>query len=96
MHAAREEDIGMDTINEALIPGQTAAPDEPRSSLLAASMNFTNSIVGAGIIGLPYALLQAGFFSGLILLILLTILVDFTVNLLVIDAKMSGQTVIKN
>jgi sodium-coupled neutral amino acid transporter 11 len=91
---ARQEDIEMDQITEALIAEQTVAPDEPRSSLIAASMNFTNSIVGAGIIGLPYAFLQAGFFSGLILLILLTILVDFTVNLLVIDAKLSGQTVI--
>ncbi|KAI8926693.1 transmembrane amino acid transporter protein-domain-containing protein [Entophlyctis helioformis] len=60
------------------------------SGLLDAAFNFTNSIVGAG--GPPYALLQAGFITGLFLLIALAWLVDQTVLLLVLDAKLSGQS----
>lgn len=45
---------------------------------------------GAGIIGQPYALRQAGLISGLILLVILTIIVDWTIRLIVINSKLSG------
>lgn len=61
------------------------------SSVLDAVFNFTNSIVGAGIVGLPYALKEAGLFVGIALLIVMTALVDFTVNLLILNSKMSGH-----
>ncbi|KAM7380579.1 hypothetical protein PAMP_003866 [Pampus punctatissimus] len=51
-----------------LIPPQKAVL-EPRSSMTSASFNFINSIIGSGIIGLPYALNQAGLPFGLLLLI---------------------------
>lgn len=52
--------------------------------------NMANSILGAGIIGLPYALSQAGFFMGIFLLVLLCVITDWTIGLIVINAKLSG------
>jgi sodium-coupled neutral amino acid transporter 11 len=43
------------------------------------------------IIGLPYAIAQAGFVTGLILLVVLCLVTDWTIRLIVINAKMSGQ-----
>jgi sodium-coupled neutral amino acid transporter 11 len=45
---------------------------------------------GAGIIGQPYALKQAGLLTGIILLISLTVVVDWTIQLIVINSKLSG------
>jgi len=45
---------------------------------------------GAGIIGQPYAFRQAGLITGTILLIALTITVDWTIRLIVINSKLSG------
>jgi sodium-coupled neutral amino acid transporter 11 len=54
-------------------------------------MNMANSIIGAGIIGQPYAFRQAGLVAGIILLIVLTITVDWTIRLIVINSKLSGS-----
>lgn len=62
----------------------------PKSGLRSAFMNMANSIIGAGIIGQPYALRQAGLLSGVVLLVLLTLAVDWTVRLIVINSKLSG------
>jgi sodium-coupled neutral amino acid transporter 11 len=67
-------------------------PISIRSTIMDASFNFTNSIVGAGIIGLPYALEQSGFFVGIFLLGFLAWLVDYTVILLIRNAKLAGQS----
>lgn len=45
---------------------------------------------GAGIIGQPYALKQAGLLAGVVLLIGLTMIVDWTIRLIVINSKLSG------
>ena len=45
---------------------------------------------GAGIIGQPYAFRNAGLISGTVLLIGLTIIVDWTIRLIVINSKLSG------
>ena len=62
----------------------------PRSGLRMAFMNMANSIIGAGIIGQPYALRQAGMTMGILLLTALTITVDWTIRLIVINSKLSG------
>lgn len=41
--------------------------------------------------GLPYAVSEAGFFTGLILLLVLCYVTDWTIRLIVINAKMSGR-----
>jgi sodium-coupled neutral amino acid transporter 11 len=62
----------------------------PRSGMKMAFMNMANSIIGAGIIGQPYALRQAGMTMGILLLTALTITVDWTIRLIVVNSKMSG------
>ncbi|KAI9737790.1 MAG: hypothetical protein M1834_009158 [Cirrosporium novae-zelandiae] len=62
----------------------------PRSNMQSAFMNMANSIIGAGIIGQPYAFRQAGLVMGVILLVSLTITVDWTIRLIVVNSKLSG------
>lgn len=63
----------------------------PKSGLRSAFMNMANSIIGAGIIGQPYAFRQAGLLTGVLLLIGLTITVDWTIGLIVVNTKLSGS-----
>ncbi|EFW99045.1 aspartic-type endopeptidase [Grosmannia clavigera kw1407] len=64
----------------------------PKSGLGSAFMNMANSIIGAGIIGQPYALRQAGLASGVVLLVALTAVVDWTIRLIVVNSKLSGAS----
>lgn len=64
----------------------------PRSGLSSAFMNMANSIIGAGIIGQPYAFRQAGLVSGVVLLVALTVVVDWTIRLIVVNSKLSGSS----
>ncbi|KAH6688569.1 transmembrane amino acid transporter protein-domain-containing protein, partial [Plectosphaerella plurivora] len=63
----------------------------PKSGLRMAFMNMANSIIGAGIIGQPYAFKQAGLLAGIILLVGLTFVVDWTICLIVVNSKLSGS-----
>ncbi|KII92917.1 hypothetical protein PLICRDRAFT_104081 [Plicaturopsis crispa FD-325 SS-3] len=56
--------------------------------MLDSVANMANSILGAA--GLPYAVSQAGFFTGLFLLVVLCGVTDWTIRLIVINAKLSG------
>ncbi|KAG4104855.1 hypothetical protein H8356DRAFT_926500 [Neocallimastix lanati (nom. inval.)] len=62
-----------------------------KSSIFGSTFNFTNSIIGAGVIGMPLAMKEAGLISGITLLVSLTLLVDWTVGVLIKDSKLSGQ-----
>ncbi|KAI1487939.1 aspartic peptidase domain-containing protein [Biscogniauxia mediterranea] len=62
----------------------------PKSGLRSAFMNMANSIIGAGIIGQPYAFKDAGLLAGIVLLVGLTVVVDWTIRLIVINSKLSG------
>src|ERR1700691_548444 len=42
--------------------------------------------------GLPYAMSRAGFFTGLFLLVVLCSVTDWTIRLIVTNAKLSGTT----
>lgn len=44
------------------------------SAFSAAIVNFTNSIVGAGLMGIPYALSRAGLVPGILLLIIVAVI----------------------
>ncbi|XP_037644891.1 putative sodium-coupled neutral amino acid transporter 11 [Sebastes umbrosus] len=72
-----------------LFPPQKAAA-EPRSSMISASFNFINSIIGSGIIGLPYALNQAGLPFGLLLLVVVGFITDYSIILLIKGGNLSG------
>ncbi|XP_056283500.1 putative sodium-coupled neutral amino acid transporter 11 isoform X1 [Pseudoliparis swirei] len=66
------------------------APREPSSSMIYASFNFINSIIGSGIIGLPYALNQAGLPFGLLLLVVVGFITDYSIILLIKGGNLSG------
>jgi sodium-coupled neutral amino acid transporter 11 len=80
-------------------PSVTVAIDDaeaersrPKSGLHMAFMNMANSIIGAGIIGQPYAFRQAGLVAGTVLLVVLTVVVDWTICLIVVNSKLSGAS----
>lgn len=75
-------------------PGELAEHEmnRPKSGLKSAFMNMANSIIGAGIIGQPYAVRQAGLVGGVLLLVGLTVVVDWTICLIVINSKLSGTS----
>ncbi|EEQ28321.1 hypothetical protein McanMca71_001567 [Microsporum canis] len=72
------------------IPEDHLESARPKSGLGSAFMNMANSIIGAGIIGQPYAFRQAGLTTGIILLVVLTCTVDWTIRLIVVNSKLSG------
>ncbi|KAJ2840811.1 hypothetical protein FBU31_000108 [Coemansia sp. 'formosensis'] len=61
------------------------------ASMLSSFFNLTNAIVGAGVIGLPYAMRQAGFAVGLAMVVILALLVDWTLRVLAVNSKLSGR-----
>lgn len=67
-----------------------------KSSIFGAAFNFINSIVGAGIIGLPYAIRISGPIPGFLLLVLVTVIVDWTVGILVKTAHKVHEKEIMN
>lgn len=75
---------------ESFDPEDYLESARPRSGMRSAFMNMANSIIGAGIIGQPYAIRNAGLVTGTALLIGLTIVVDWTIRLIVINSKLSG------
>ncbi|XP_070098072.1 putative sodium-coupled neutral amino acid transporter 11 isoform X2 [Equus caballus] len=56
----------------------------------AAVFNVVNSIIGSGIIGLPYSMKQAGFPLGILLLFWVSYVTDFSLVLLVKGGTLSG------
>ncbi|RYP14998.1 hypothetical protein DL765_005995 [Monosporascus sp. GIB2] len=66
--------------------------ERPKSGLRPAFMNMANSIIGAGIIGQPYAFKEAGLLAGVALLLALTVVVDWTIRLIVVNSKLSGAS----
>jgi amino acid permease len=79
----------------ALTPGGTrrqarhkpAIVEEHKSTRLGCTCNLINAIVGSGIVGIPYALQQAGFMAGIALIVLCAILTDKSLRLLLATAK---------
>ncbi|KAF7967855.1 hypothetical protein HWV62_32864 [Athelia sp. TMB] len=71
---------------------EIAAKRSSGGGILDSTANMANSILGAGIIGLPYAVSQAGFVTGLVLLVILCGVTDWTIRLIVVNAKLSGRS----
>lgn len=65
----------------------TLSLPKKKSSILGASSNLVNSIVGAGIIGIPYAIRMTGLISGVLLLLLVAVLTDKSLRLLIEQAS---------
>ncbi|EIW83213.1 AAAP amino acid permease [Coniophora puteana RWD-64-598 SS2] len=88
VEAAYEPLSGSDTVDLE----ELAAKQRAGGGLVDSVANMANSILGAGIIGLPYAVAQAGFFTGVVLLFVLCAVTDWTIRLVVINAKLSGRS----
>ncbi|KAF9049747.1 amino acid transporter [Panaeolus papilionaceus] len=88
MHAPGSDAIYIG--DTAVTLDEIAAKRTAGGGLLDSVANMANSILGAGIIGLPYAVRQAGFFMGLFMLIVLSGVTDWTIRLIVVNAKLSG------
>lgn len=68
---------------------QHHAGDNGTSSMRMAFMNMANSILGAGIIGQPFAMRNSGLVGGILVMVLLTFLIDWTLRLIVVNANLS-------
>ncbi|XP_033899320.2 putative sodium-coupled neutral amino acid transporter 11 [Acipenser ruthenus] len=62
------------------------------STLSSATFNVINSITGSGIIGLPYSMKQAGFPLGMMLLLVVAYITDYSIILLIKAGNLSGTT----
>ncbi|XP_053147335.1 putative sodium-coupled neutral amino acid transporter 11 isoform X2 [Hemicordylus capensis] len=60
------------------------------SNRSTAAFNIINSIIGSGIIGLPYALRQAGFPLGILLLLFVGYITDYSIILLIKGGNLAG------
>lgn len=67
-----------------------------KSSIFGTCSNLVNSIVGAGIIGIPYAIKNSGLIVGVFLLILVAYLTDKSLRVLIEAAKFHPQLYKKN
>ncbi len=96
--------VGQSSINPSEIPSNTTQAttyykpiSDPsllprkRSQISGACSNLVNSIVGAGIIGIPFALQQSGLVSGVILLLLVGYFTDKSLKMMVDLATCSPQ-----
>ncbi|XP_052245865.1 putative sodium-coupled neutral amino acid transporter 11 isoform X2 [Dreissena polymorpha] len=64
--------------------------DQDQSSIPMTSFNFINSIIGSGIIGIPFAMKQAGFGLSIILLIVVAVITDYSILMLIEAGKLSN------
>ncbi|XP_058066863.1 putative sodium-coupled neutral amino acid transporter 11 [Anopheles bellator] len=72
-------------------PGGSKPAEPTLSSLPQASFNYINSIVGSGVIGIPYALHRAGFGLGLFVLVIVATITDYSLILMVRCGHLSGR-----
>ncbi|XP_067648813.1 putative sodium-coupled neutral amino acid transporter 11 [Haliotis asinina] len=63
---------------------------KPRSNIPMTSFNFINSIIGSGIIGMPFALRQAGFGLGIVLIVVVALVTDYSIFLLIEAGHLSN------
>ena len=62
--------------------------ESPISSVI---MNMLNTIIGAGVVGLPFVFSSAGLCGGLVLMFFFAFISTYTLKLLIISARMCGQ-----
>jgi len=66
---------------------QSSPGDEPKSSMAGATFNLMNAIIGAGIVGVPYAVRECGFVWGMIMIVFCAILTVKSLRVLIGTAK---------
>lgn len=72
-------------------PGASKATGEDKentSTIFGASSNMVNAIIGAGIVGIPFAIKEAGLVAGIFLVFLCAILTEKSLRVLIETAKL--------
>lgn len=64
-----------------------AIDEEHKSTIAGAVSNLVTAIVGCGIVGIPYALKQSGFVTGIVLIVITAVCNEKTLRLLISTAK---------
>ncbi|KAL3787775.1 hypothetical protein HJC23_009826 [Cyclotella cryptica] len=64
--------------------------EEKKSSLLGAYANLCNVTIGAGIVGLPYAIKEAGMISGTIMIIVCATMTDYSLRQVISTGKLAN------
>lgn len=82
------ENMTVDSLDELDPANSDEGPDQGSSSMRMAFMNMANSILGAGIIGQPFAFKNAGLVGGVVVMVLLTVLIDWTLRLIVVNSQL--------
>ncbi|GAB0089946.1 putative sodium-coupled neutral amino acid transporter 11 [Sergentomyia squamirostris] len=80
-----------DDIKSLIKNDDPASKSDTLSSMPQAGFNYVNSIIGSGVIGIPYAFHKAGFGLGLLLLILIAYITDYSLILMVRCGHMCGR-----
>ncbi|CAG2109928.1 unnamed protein product [Medioppia subpectinata] len=62
----------------------------PTSNLHQTGFNYVNSIIGSGVIGIPYALRTGGFGFGVVLIVLIAVITDYSLCILVKAGNIVG------
>lgn len=81
-HQRGSSNFGIETFSQST-PSSSSSSSSGSSNMKMAFMNMTNSILGAGIIGQPLAFRNSGFLGGILVMIGLTVLIDWTLVLIV-------------
>ena len=75
--------IGPESAGTAANPPPLEIKHSSKSTVKGAIANFVNSIIGAGIVGLPYALHEAGLGAGLLLLLAIAGMTVYSAQLII-------------
>src|SRR5689334_15645943 len=61
--------------------------EEHKSSTFGTVANLMNAIVGSGIVGIPFAIREAGFVAGIVLIVVAAFITEKSLRLLIATAK---------
>lgn len=86
-----DEDSTNNILLEDPLVADVLRDNESKSSMRWAFMNMANSILGAGVIGQPFAIKNCGIIGGIFVYLALVLLVDWTLRLIVINLTLSGK-----
>ncbi|KAL9181356.1 hypothetical protein ACHAXT_010161 [Thalassiosira profunda] len=75
---------------EAADEGVPFRDAETKSSLLGACANLCTVTIGAGIVGLPYAVKEAGLVAGTVMIIVCALLTDYSLRMVITTGKFAN------
>lgn len=83
------EEFDIESVYEGDRDDEDQVEELGTSSMKMAFMNMANSILGAGIIGQAFAFKNCGLIGGIVVMIFLAVLIDWTLRLIVVNAELS-------